>query len=136
MKVNNKLLLLIFIIVALLIINKKERDNFTNVKYDYDFCEEYEKDNQHCPYRVKYKPGMHDVDRSFELNLKTSNNDCNCKKDIKPLYDQDLLADPRQEPVIVKPKCAEKQNPEFIMFAGKYPVHIKNNNKNNNTCGK
>ena len=129
MKMKNNIYLLIFIITVLYIINnnKPKKEDYINLKYDY--CKEYEDNNQDCPYRIKYKSGIPQINQSFKMNT-NSVNQTNCK--IKPLYDQNLLS---EQQMIIKPQCADKKQVEFIKFAGKYPVAIKSNN-NINVCGK
>lgn len=118
---DKKIYLLIFMIIIMFLINKQNKDNFINI----DYCKEYDNKNQHCPYRVKYRPGIQQINTPFEFDIQ-NDKQYNCNKKPKPLYNQDLLE--------TKPKCEKKQ--EFIMFAGKYPVAIKNNNNNSDICGK
>lgn len=113
LSMNKNIILLIFLFLLFVIINKNPKESYANLRYD--FCEEYEKNNQHCPYRLKNKIGIirnHSMNQNNNNNSNNNNNNC---ATIKPT----------------------SNGPEFIMFADKYPVYVKkNDNSTQNICGK
>lgn len=128
---NKVFYLIIFLVISIYFI-KSQRDSFV------DFCKQYNDHGQHCPYRVKFKDGINtsSYNTLWDMNMDT-NKQCNCDKQNKPmpsLYDKDILKGTYgNNAKVVKPKCKPtKKKPEFIMFADKYPVKIKNNSKMDN----
>lgn len=125
---NKNIYLVIFIIVILILINKSQRDQFTN------FCESYEKNGEHCPYRIKYRDGIKKpISNDLTINNALSDWGCDCNKTSQTTPNPTSTSNDTSNEDVPMPSCTQK--PDFLMFAGKYPVGIKTKN-NTNLCGK
>ena len=130
---NKTIYLVFFILISLLLL--KNQDNFVN------FCQAYDDTNQHCPYRVKFKDGINTT-RPSPLTIDI-NQECKCDCDKKKvegvsMYNNDILNGTylvqQHKSNIISPECKNENaenKPEFIKFAGKYPVKVKGKNNNN-----